>query len=482
MVDREKTLINFLTDSNLKLILNNLDEGIHIVDQEGRTIFYNQKVSDIDGLEPAEVLGKNIFDTYPSLTVETSTLIQTLKTGQAVNNKQQTFINSKGEKITTINQTVPLQFDNGEKGAMEVSRDITQLEELVNDLNSLRSNLSNKYSKSKIANSYNNNTNYSFNDIIGDSPLMNSVIHDALRAAGSDSSVLLVGETGTGKELFAQSIHNASKRREKPFIAQNCAALPKDLLEGLLFGTEKGGFTGAKDRPGLFEQAQGGTILLDEINSMDLALQAKLLRVLQENKVRRIGGRDEININVRVIATMNMDPDNAFKERKLREDLFYRLSVVYLKIPPLRKRKKDIPKLVDHFINIYNKKFSRNIKGIDNELTNIFQTYDWPGNVRELQHIIENAFNMLQRGEMIDFNCLSGYVKERLESSLNSMDNVIFTMTHNKLPSLNDFLEKIEKMLITRAMDNYDGNISAAARSLDISRQSLQYKLKKHLS
>ncbi|MDI3547513.1 MAG: arginine utilization regulatory protein [Halanaerobiales bacterium] len=480
MEEKWGNIHNILSDKSLYLILNALDEGIHIVDQEGRTVFYNKKVSEIDGLKPEEVLGKNIFESYPSLTIETSTLMQTLKTGKPITNKQQSFINSKGEKITTINRTIPLEFANGEKGAMEISRDITQLEEMANDLNSLRTNLSVKGNKTGRDN-FNNNTSYSFKDIIGESPALKKVMKDAMRAAGSNSSVLLIGETGTGKELFAQSIHNASSRRNRPFIAQNCAALPKNLLEGLLFGTEKGSFTGAQSRPGLFEQANGGTILLDEVNSMDPGLQAKLLRVLQENRVRRIGGQREIDVDVRIIATMNMSPERAFREQKLREDLFYRLSVVYLELPPLRNRKEDIPILVDHFINYYNQKFRRSIKGIDGELEEVFRIYDWPGNVRELQHVIESAFNILNDEEVICFQDLPGYIKDRIKSPELAVDNVVFTVTDEQIPSLDEVLEKIEQELIYTALERTDGNISAAARKLKISRQSLQYKLKKYM-
>ncbi len=480
MAEKWNSFHDYLSDKNVYMILNALDEGVHIVDQEGRTIFYNQKVSETDGLKPGEVLGRNIFESYPSLTLETSTLMQTLKTGKAITNEQQTFINSKGKKITTINRTIPLEFKDGEKGAMEISRDITQLEELTNDLNSLRTNLSVKGRKTNI-NKLNNNTCYSFKNIIGESTVIKKVMRDAMRAAGSDSSVLLVGETGTGKELFAQGIHNASSRRNNPFIAQNCAALPKNLLEGLLFGTEKGSFTGAQSRPGLFEQADGGTIMLDEINSMDPALQAKLLRVIQENRVRRIGGQKEIDIDVRIIATMNMNPDKAFREQKLREDLFYRLSVVYLELPPLRERREDIPVLTAHFIDLYNQRFNKSIKSIDKELEDIFEVYDWPGNIRELQHVIECVFNMLQSEEIICFRDLPGYIKERIKSPDMAVDNVLFTVTGTQVPSLDEVLENIEQKLISTALETTGGNISAAARKLKVSRQSLQYKLKKYM-
>ena len=477
---------DYISTNNFNKILDSLDEGIHIVDQEGITIVYNKKVSQIDGLDPEEVLGKNLFKAYPSLTLETSTLMKTLKTGEPINQKQQTFINSKGKKITTVNTTVPIRFDNGSLGAMEISRDITQLEELVDNINDLRARVNGGKRSGKTKNkvkkkSVNNNTSYTFQDIIGECTNFQKTVEEAMKAAGSGSSVLLYGETGTGKELFAQSIHNASNRSSQPFIAQNCAALPKDLLEGLLFGTKKGGFTGAKSRPGLFEQADGGTILLDEINSMDPALQAKLLRVLQENKVRRIGGQEEKDVDVRVIATMNTHPDKAFQESNLREDLFYRLSVVYLEIPPLRKRKEDISCLVDHFIDMYNAKFSKSIKGVGQDLKEVLKKYDWPGNVRELQHVIESAFNMLQNDEYIVYDDLPRYIKERLNSSEVSVQGINCT-THpgDSLPPLEEVMEEIEVQLIETALKRTDGNISAAARKLNISRQSLQYKIKKY--
>ena len=480
---------NYISNNNFNKIIDSLDEGIHIVDEEGKTIIYNKKVSEIDGLEPEEVLGKNLFKAYPSLTLETSTLMKTLKTGETINKQQQTFINSRGKKITTVNTTVPICFDDGSCGAMEISRDITQLEELVDNINDLRSRVNgvkrDRTEKKKPSNkkSKDNNTTYSFKDIIGECDNFQQTVGEAMKAAGSESSVLLYGETGTGKELFAQSIHNASQRSSYPFIAQNCAALPKDLLEGLLFGTKKGGFTGAKSRPGLFEQANGGTILLDEINSMDRALQAKLLRVLQENKVRRIGGQKEIDIDVRVIATMNMHPDKAFKENKLREDLFYRLSVVYIEIPPLRERKDDVSCLVNHFIEMYNKEFSRSVKGVDRDLYSILKKYDWPGNVRELQHVIESAFNMLQNSDYINFEDLPRYLKDRLKSSeitIQGQGINCTTFSADSLPPLEEVMEEIEIQLIETALERTEGNISAAARKLNISRQSLQYKIKKY--
>ena len=190
--------------------------------------------------------------------------------------------------------------------------------------------------------------------------------------------MLIYGETGTGKELFAQSIHSDSPRRYMPFIAQNCAALPESILESILFGTTKGSFTGAEDKPGLFEQADGGTILLDEINNMHISLQTKLLRVLQEGVIRRLGGVSDIPVDVRIIATTNEKPSELLKKGKLRHDLYYRISVINVEIPPLRERINDIDELIDFFIKKYNKKFAKNITGIEEEVINIFKKYKCP--------------------------------------------------------------------------------------------------------
>lgn len=472
-----------LDNKSLCKLLNNLTEGIHVVDNKGKTILYNKKASEIDGLKPKEVLGKNIFEVFPSLTLETSTLMQTLKSGEKYLNHKQTFINYRGKKITTINHTFPIIFKDETKGAVEISKDITQTEELVDDITDLRNKLKDNNDKKNKKKGVDNNTSYEFSDIIGQNREFNSSVSDAMKSAQSDSSVLIYGETGTGKELFAQSIHNASNRKNNEFIAQNCAALPKDLLESLLFGTEKGSFTGAKSKPGLFEMADGGTILLDEINSMDLSLQAKLLRVLQDGRVRRIGAQKEKQVDVRIITTMNMHPDKAFEKNLLREDLYYRLSVVYIYLPPLRKRKDDIFLLTDHFIEQYNKEFDKNITGLSNKLKDVFKNYPWPGNVRELKHVIESAYNIKQFGEQIEIGDLPGYIRERLGQNRNIINNWTAEeriKDSEDLPSLESYLEEIEVKLIESALEKSDDNISAAARELDISRQSLQYKLKKY--
>lgn len=464
-------------------IVNSLGEGIHIVDQRGRTILYNHKASELDGLEPEEVLDKNIFEVFPSLTYESSTLMQTLNNREKYNNEQQTFVNKKGQQITTINKTIPLVLTNGSKAALEISRDITYLQEMVDNFSNLRNEIY-KGEVKKESQVKNNNTTYTFKDLIGEEENFKNLIKSGIRAAQNDSSVLIIGETGTGKELFAQGIHNASPRVDNPFIAQNCAALPRNLLESLLFGTEKGSFTGAHSKPGLFEQAEGGTILLDEINSLDYDLQAKLLRVLQEGKVRRVGGQKEIDVDVRIISTMNQNPDQAFAEGTLRQDLFYRISVVSFELPPLRERKGDIPVLVDHFISIFNQRFGQDLDGISDQLLNKMNSYAWPGNVRELKHIIECGFNLCRDGTCINLEILPDYLQNKLNqdslSKTNRSNKLEQIPSVKELPSLPEYLEQLEIVLIREALELADNNITKAAEELDLSRQSLQYKLKKY--
>ncbi len=458
----------------LETILNYIDEGIHVVDSEGKTILYNLRAAAIDGFEPEEVMGKHIVEIYPSLNNETSTLIRTLHTGEPTEEHQQTFINKKGKKITSINQTIPVCLQDNTPGALEISRDITQLQDLVNKISNLQNRL--HLDQGRDTASLAHGTRYSFDQIIGKHPALLKAIDYAQRAAETSSSILLYGETGTGKEVFAQSIHNASPRHDKPFIAQNCAALPKDLLESLLFGTEKGSFTGALSRAGLFEQANGGTLLLDEINSLNIDLQAKLLRVLQDGRVRRIGGSKEKEIDVRIIATSNIPPETALKEQQIREDLFYRLSVVLLRIPLLRDRLLyDLNDLVQHFINTYNHKFHKNVQGINEDVMNLFSAYYWPGNVRELQHVIEGAFNLIGQEKIIKPEHLPPYLELRVQNQqpLNSDYHLIGK-------PLNQALAEIEKQLIQTTLDLTNNNITRAAETLKIKRQTLQYKIKKY--
>lgn len=461
----------------LQNILHHVDIGIHVIDQNRKTILYNEAMSKLEGLDIKQVMNKDLLQVFPSLNEDSSTLIKVLNTGESILDETQSYLNYEGKKITTINSTMPLLWKGEILGALEISKDITYLEKLSNYLIELQQELKeNNYDNKENKKDKKKKKKYTFKDIIGKDEQMLKAIEIAKKARNSPSSVLLYGETGTGKELFAQSIHYGGIRRDGPFIAQNCAAIPEALLEGILFGTEKGGFTGAIEREGIFEQADGGTLLLDEINSMSLGLQAKLLRVLQEEYIRRIGGVKDIPIDVKIIATTNEDPLESVKKGTLRRDLYYRLNVVYIKIPPLRERQEDIPILCDYFIRKYNPILNKNIIGIEDEVLEYFFKYSWPGNVRELENAIEGAMNY------VDYNGTL-LKKEHFVTCPNIFDSnwiSVHATNFNIEQSLPEYLDNIEKDVISNALEENDYNISQTAKQLGIKRQALQYKMKKY--
>lgn len=462
--------MNILYKSIIDTILKYIDIGINVVDETGKTIIYNQAMADLEGLDINEVMGRSILEIFPSLTPETSTLLTVLKTRKPIYERQQTYLNNKGKQIRTINSTIPVMIAPSKYGALEIAKDITKEKELSDKLVYLQHELASKdIDDSSLK-------GYTFRNIIGADERFLHTIEIAKRAAKSSSTILIFGETGTGKELFAQSIHNESSRRHKPFIAQNCAALPESLLEGILFGTTKGSFTGAINRPGLFEQANGGTLLLDEINSMGQQLQAKLLRVLQEGYVRRIGGLTDIPIDVRIIATTNEDPSTILQKGILRKDLYYRLNVISVNIPALRDRKSDIPILIDHFIKKYNAILNKDVWYISNEVKEAFLNYNWPGNVRELENIIESAINMISHGHIIK----PEHISQDMYEIFFGADIGRYNLGIDENKPLDKIIMQVEKSLIMKALKENGNNISRTSEKLGIKRQTLQHKLKKY--
>ncbi|AOY76959.1 sigma-54 interaction domain-containing protein [Clostridium formicaceticum] len=446
----------------LQKILHSIDEGIHVINNEGITILYNEAMAELEGMKTEEVMGKSLLDVFPSLNHETSTLLQVLKTEEPIYNQGQIYLNNQKKQISTINTTIPLYYENQKIGTLEIAKNITKIKGLSDEIMRLQAKLIKpSENRGKIK-------KYTFDDLIGQNINFKRAIQLARRAAFSASSVLIYGETGTGKELFAQSIHYHSNRCEKPFIAQNCAALPESLLEGILFGTMKGAFTGAIDRPGIFEQASGGTILLDEINAMGLQLQAKLLRVLQEGYIRRIGGLKDIPIDVRIIATTNENPSALVEEGILRKDLYYRLKVISINIPSLRERREDILLLADYFIHQYNHQLQKQVRELSEEVKKDFLHYTWPGNIRELQNLIEGAMNLIQDEHILEKEFFSEYIVS--ENLLPSLEEDM------PLPQRMNF---IEEQYIRKTIANCNGNITRTADKLGIKRQTLQHKLKK---
>lgn len=466
-------------DERVAGILDALDEGITVIDTFGKIVYCNKKAAELDNIDINTAIRRHILEVYPSLSEKTSTLLKVLSTGEDISNNIQSFQNYKGEKITTINSTIPLKKNKKIIGALEISRDITLMRQLSEEVVDLKNELIHRNShedepldKSNSrrkktqredtgADSNHLNTSYTFMDIIGQNDDILKLKSYALRAAQSSSPVLIYGETGTGKELFVQAIHNSSPRKNKPFIAQNCAAIPSSLLEGILFGTVKGSFTGAEDRPGLFELADGGTLYLDEINSTPMDLQAKLLRVLQDGYIRRVGDIKERRVDVRIITSTNVDPNYCVNNGIIRKDFFYRINVIYLKIPELKDRRSDIPILAEYFLTIYNKKLEKSIDGIEDKAMEKMLSYEWPGNVRELQHTIEGIMNLKESGKIT------------LEDTPENIKNTSSI-------SLPQIIDEYERNVLLESLKLWNFNVSKTAEYLNMPRQTIQYKIKKY--
>lgn len=335
-------------------ILNiyNYIDGLMITDKDGKIVYYKTYRPDLINLKENKILGKNVLSIYPNLTSETSSIMRVLKTGEPIYNEKQYLESYDGQKLNVVNTTLPIVENDRIVGVIDVSQYMDpsyQRKEVVISM------ASNKGIKNL----------YEIDDIISNSKSMESLKSRIPMVASTDSSVLIYGETGTGKELVAQSIHTSSTRKQNIFVSQNCAAIPGNLLEGILFGTTKGSYTGAENKPGLFEIANGGTLFLDEINSMDIGVQSKLLKAIEEKQVTRIGGYKPIKTNIKILSAVNEDPLVSVREKRLREDLFYRLSAVQLNIPPLRERGDDLSYLVKYFIKEFNQKMNRDVLDID---------------------------------------------------------------------------------------------------------------------
>ncbi|MGG0353813.1 arginine utilization transcriptional regulator RocR, partial [Bacillus albus] len=373
----------------------------------------------------------------------------------------QHYQNLNGEDICTVNTTLPIFIDGNIAGAVEIAKDYSTVQKLTDTIVDLQSKIKRSSRKKSIK------KHVAFETIVTNDARFKQTKELAQKVAPTDANVLIYGETGTGKELFVQAIHEASKRKNKPFIAQNCAALPESLLESLLFGTTKGSYTGAIERAGLFELVDGGTLFLDELNSMPLDLQAKMLRVLEDGVIRRIGDNKTRKVDVRVITAMNQPPEICLKENKIRTDLYYRLNVFSLYIPPLRERTEDVLLLASYFLKEYNKSYKKGVLQMDKEAEERLQDYQWPGNVRELKHTIEHAV-IIAEGNTLTANCLPRtFRKENLPKK------------KDILP-LREALHQTEKELIDQALIETEGNILQAAKMLGIPRQTLQYKLSKY--
>ncbi|MCI8608050.1 MAG: sigma 54-interacting transcriptional regulator [Firmicutes bacterium] len=447
------------------LNLYNYYAGAIMVNRSGIIEYYYNGRIDINSLTEKEVIGKSLFEVYPSVTQENSNILEVIRTGESKNNIYREEVNYKGERYSALCDTVPIFDEDKIIGAIEV---FLYLEERNKYMNIYLSEEERGIREKQ----------WMLEDIISASESMRLLKERIIKVSSTKSTVMIYGETGTGKELVAKAIHSNGTRKQKRFFSQNCAAIPENLLESLLFGTVRGSFTGAENRKGLFEVASGGTLFLDEINSMDLAVQSKILKVIEEQRIMRIGGTEEIPVDVRIIAATNEDPLACVEKGTLREDLYYRLKVVYLKIPPLRSRKEDIKPLVDYYIDFFNRTMGRNVKGVEPKVLTKFQRHSWPGNVRELRNTIEGAFNLCE-GDYLGLDDFDAYALKQTSRSLDetaSLEEETAVMEIGGV-SLKEAVRRFEYGLVTRVISESD-NLTRAAEKLGITRQTLNNKMK----
>ncbi len=453
-----------LDDIDIYRVLSSMHEGIVISDITGKVRFFNEPQGEIDDIDPKDALGKKITDIY-QLNNKTSPTMRCLESGQPIINETMLYRTQLGKVANILNHVYPLYKSGKLIGAINFSKDYQLLEKTI-----VRNQSSTKQKETG------NSARFHFSDIVGSDSGLQNAIQIARLSSNSPSPIMVCGETGTGKELFAQSIHNHSSRKKKPFIPINCAAIPENLLEGILFGTSKGSFTGAVNKSGLFEQAHGGSIFLDELDSMPLTLQAKLLRVIQEKKVRRLGSLKEIDLDVKILSSVVHPPLEIVKKKVLRMDLFYRMGVVSIMLPALRERKNDLAELTRFFITKHNQILNVQVLDVSKNVWNWFNSYHWPGNVRELEHLIEASMNIVDGESIIRLAHLPAHISPSVKAREPSIEKQ--ALIPDSL-NLVDNQAATEKHMICKALKKSLGNAAKAARTIGISPQSLHYKLKK---
>lgn len=435
-------------------------DAISVVDEKGIHIMVNPAYTNITGIKYEDVIGKNaLFDIEEGESLH----LKVLTTKEPVGN---TKLKIKPSGKTVVAQAAPIIVDSVLKGSVAVLHDVTSIKDLTEKLKEAEKKIRELTYK------------YSFEDIIGESDKIKEVKMQVLKASKVPATVLLKGESGTGKELLANSIHGLSSRKNKEFVRVNCAALSDSLLESELFGYEEGAFTGAKKggKKGLFEQANGSTIFLDEISEISMNTQAKLLRVLQEKEIMRVGGTHTISIDVRIIVATNSDLNLAVKEGRFREDLYYRINILPITIPPLRERKEDIPLLIKEIIVKINGEYGRNIVSISDDALRELLDYNWPGNVRELQNVIGRSIINMNFNEQI-------IQKQHLPNlQTNSKLNISKIEIKNsyEIEKLSDVVEGLEAEYISSIYNKLNKNKTKTAEKLGISIRNLYYKMDKY--
>lgn len=440
----------------LKMVLEIAYDGILVIDVDGYIMMISNAYKKFLGLEDKDVIGKHVADV-----IENTRMHIVAKTGIPEINDLHMI---KGNYM--IATRIPYYTDGKIAGVVGkvIFRNVAELDEINSKISKMEQELKNY--KSEFSGIH--NAKYDLDQILTRNPKILELKKYLIRIANSTSNVLILGESGTGKELFAHAIHKNSNRSNMPFVKVNCAAIPEHLLESELFGYEKGAFTGASQagKMGKFEFAHKGTIFLDEIGDMPLQMQAKILRVLQEGEVEKVGSNKPKEIDVRIIAATNKDLLEMVKEKTFREDLYYRLNVINIVIPPLRERKEDIALIVDNFIEELNVKLRRMVKGISKKSMSILQAHDWSGNVRELKNVVERAYNIMDGEDQIQ--------PWHLPSNLRN------TMDHEVSEPLKVIMDKLEKKIIMERLVYFNGNKSKTAADLDLSRVALHKKLDKY--
>jgi PAS domain S-box-containing protein len=435
------------TVDSTQIILESISDGVFTVDHEWSVTSFNRAAEEITGIPRKEAIGRRCCEVFRASMCETDCALRhTLDSGTPVINKSAFIVNAEGQRIPISVSTALLRNEQGRiVGGVETFRDLSLVEELRKEIEQ----------------------RYEIGDIVSRSISMRKLFDILPQVAASDATVVIEGETGTGKELLAHAIHNLSPRKAKPFVAINCGALPDTLLESELFGYKPGAFTGAdKDKPGRFALAEGGTLFLDEIGDVSPALQVRLLRVLQEKTYEPLGATASFQTDVRVITASNKKLAELVHTGQFRQDLYYRINVMHLQLPPLRNRKEDIPLLVEHFIRRFNRIQNRTVAGIAPEAMALLMAHDYPGNIRELENIIEHAFVICADGP-IKPACLPDSIGSRQPS-----------LVENPNQGMNSAVRSAETLAILEALRRNNGNRLAAARELGMHKSTLFRKIR----
>lgn len=440
----QRNELSWLVDA-LKEGLDDLDRAVTIIDRDGRFVYYNQASARMDGVDPAQVLGRPILEATPWLCAENSTLLRCLRDHTGVRDSYQAYHGPAGQLIHYRHSAQPIFGRNGKLlGAIEIGR-------IVRDMP--QDHAANKARPP---------------EILSQHPGIAQQITRVDTYAATGLPIMIYGETGTGKELFARRAHAMSPRAARPMLCLNCAAIPDNLLESTLFGTTKGAFTGAENRKGLFALADGGTLFLDEINSMPVALQSKLLRVLQDGSFSALGSQQVQESDVRLIAALNQDPREAIQQGRLREDLYYRLNVGYIAIPPLRQRATDIPLLARHFIAKHAAILNSSATTLGEAAQQLLCRHSWPGNVRELENVIQRSV-LLHHGH-------DAVLDQLVMEETGASSSATASSPHG---ALDQTLLDQEREWICQALDMCSGNVSQAAKHLGLARTTLISRLRR---